>query len=187
MKLPLAVVEALRVSKPDDNSFSYWYSRVNKAFSQQNLQESWQSFIGHIDDHVITYLDMTARILEVSAAQSVIAQEGLGEIRRTLTEVLDSLVDSKADKDVLRYVQRVIHALIESIDQYSITGAIPIADATDAAMGHALLNVAYREFLKETDAGKTFVGVLHRMATEIAKASGATQIELAPFNQLIGF
>ncbi|EJL85249.1 hypothetical protein PMI16_03553 [Herbaspirillum sp. CF444] len=190
MKLPYQVVEMATQTIPTESeSWDYWFPKINEGFSTQNLSGQWQTFIGHIDDHTLRYLSMTSRLLNSSSSQKVIEEVELKEIKAKLVAILESLIEqTNIPTSVLSFVHRTLHSLIESIDQYFITGALPISDMTDSALGHALLNPEYRDFLKENSLGKAYIETVIVLAKEIVKATNKdTQIEMGPIDRLIGF
>ncbi|MBB5542819.1 hypothetical protein [Paraburkholderia fungorum] len=64
MELPHQIIALLQGHYPGRAaSWQHWHSQVNSGLMQQNLNGQWNSFIGPIDAHSMTYLSMSADLL----------------------------------------------------------------------------------------------------------------------------
>ena len=177
MELPSLIIEAVQQAYPEEgNTWSHWESQVNAGFMVQNLHAGWETFISNIDDHSITYLRMTSNLLALKSNTRLIAAESLSTIRGDLQRIHEELLDSDQPEEIKRYLSRNIRRLIVSIDEYRLTGALPLLDAIDATVGHALLEKDYKTFLTDTELGKRLLDTLSSMANVVTVAVGIPQL-----------
>lgn len=180
MELPSLIIESVQQAFPDEgNTWSYWESRVNGGFMVQNLHAGWETFINNIDDHTITYLRMTSNLLASRSTTKLIASDSLNSIRGELQSILDDLMNSDQPDDIKKYLARNIRRMIVSIDEYRLTGALPLLDAIDTTIGHAALEKGYKSFLTDTELGKRILDTLSSMANVVTVAVGIPQLTVA--------
>jgi hypothetical protein len=66
MELPDLIIKDITESYPKQSStHTHWSTTVNNGFMQQNLNGAWKEFIAHIDSHTISYLSMSADLLDM--------------------------------------------------------------------------------------------------------------------------
>ena len=172
MELPGEIISSLKECYPEQgNTWSHWESQVNTAFMQQNLNGQWQGFIGQIDDQSINTLRLTSSLLELKSKIKNIPEEDLDKFKSTLLDLMDQVLQSDIDFELKKYLVRSIRRLINSIEEYKLTGAVAICDAIESTVGHAWLSPAFGEFLKTTDLGKKFASTLSVMADAITVAT----------------
>ena len=177
MELPALIIEAVQQAFPEEgNTWSHWASQVNAGFMVQNLHAGWDTFINNIDDHSITYLRMTSNLLASKSNTKLIAAESLSAIRGELQRIHDELMESDQPDEVKKYLSRNIRGMIVSIDEYRLTGALPLLDAIDTTVGHALLEKNYKSFLTDTELGRRLLDTLSSMANVVTVAVGIPQL-----------
>lgn len=180
MELPALIIESIQLAYPEEgNTWSHWESQVNTAFMVQNMHGSWETFIQHIDDHSFTYLRMTSNLLASKSTTRLIASESLSPVRADLQRIHDELIESDQPDEVKKYLSRNIRRMIVSIDEYRLTGALPLLDAIDTTIGHAALEKNYKTFLTDTELGKRLLDTLSSMANVVTVAVGIPQLTVA--------
>jgi hypothetical protein len=177
MELPQETIQAMKDSFPHRAGiWTHWDAQVNTAFSKQNLHGEWNSFIAHIDSHTITYLQMSADLLEERSTTKTIADEKLSELRETLEQLYTETMKADIDEDIKKYLVRHLRKLLVCIDEYRITGALPVLESVEATLGHAYLAPEYKNFLTDTDLGKKLLDTLGSMANVVTVAVGIPQL-----------
>lgn len=180
MELSRETVLALQEAFPEQgNTWSHWETQVNTAFMVQNLHAHWDTFIGHIDPHTITYLRMSSSLLESKSTTKLIADTDLLGIRTTLDQILSEVLASDHSDEIKKYLIRNLRKLITSIDEYRLTGALPLLDTVETAVGHAAVDMQYRSFLTDTDLGKRLLDALTSMGNVVTVAVGIPQLSQA--------
>lgn len=157
-------------------SLAHTLHQIQKAFTNQNLSVAWVSFIQHIDTHCISTLSMTSALLDHKLETKLIENDQLDSFREKVTvllhETVDSDLSSEFKKFMTHYLQRILHA----INDYLISGAMPILDAIESTLGHAVLDPKFRDELKDTETGtkiRNMLGDLANIVTIATAASGA--------------
>lgn len=177
MKLPDLIIREIKDNYPNQaNSHSHWSAKVNTAFMQQNLNGTWKEFIAHIDAHTISYLSMSADLLDMKASTQLMNDEEIKNIRVKIDELLNEAIDLTLDPDFKLYIVRYLNKIITAIDEYQISGAIPISEAIEGAFGHAFVDENYRSNMSETEFGSKVVSVLGAVAAVVTIAVGLPQL-----------
>jgi hypothetical protein len=180
MELSRETVLALEAAFPDQgNTWSHWEAQVNTAFMVQNLHATWESFINHIDTHSITYLRMSAALLQTRMTTKLIANDELSTLRTTLDQILVDVFATDQPEEVKRYLVRSLRKLINSIDEYRLTGTLPMLDTIESSLGHAAVDKAYKSFLTDTEVGKKLLDTLASMANVVTVSVGIPQLSQA--------
>ncbi len=180
MGLPEIIIKALKDSYPQQNhDWSHWQSQINSAFMTQNLSSIWVSFISNIDQHSINYLRLASDLLQAKSNTKLLADEGLLVTREQLDAIYKEVLEFDLPDEVKKYLIRNLRKLILSIDEYKLTGALPILDAIEAAIGHAHLDNEYKNFLNDTELGKKLLDTLASMANVVTVAVGLPQLTQA--------
>lgn len=177
MELPEQIISIINKDFPNQkNTYSHWSAQVHAAFSQQNLNETWRTFFQNIDSHTFNYLTLNADLIQTKSPTSLISKEKLESLRENISELLTELIDSDLPLDFKKFFSRSLQKMICAIDEYRISGAIPVMDAVDGIFGHACIDMEYRKTLSESDFGKKAFTVLSVVADTISIAIGAPQL-----------
>jgi hypothetical protein len=177
MELPALIIESLKDNYPNrGNTWAHWEVQVNRAFTTQNLDGHWETFINHIDGTSLTLLRLSSDLIEAKSPQETLSEEGLAGLRLKLTELAEDILASDLDHDLKKYLVRALRRLVNAIDEYQITGGAEILDAVEATIGHAAVSPAYREFMKDNDLGAKFVMTLSLMANAVTVAPALKEL-----------
>ncbi len=180
MELPELTIAALQEMCPDEgNTWSHWESQVNHAFMSQNLNAGWDSFINAIDQHSVTNLRLAAGLLQAKSNTKILADSDMENVKSQLTALYEEIINSAFDEDVKKYIARYVRKIIIAIDEYKITGALPLLEAIETAIGHAALHPEYKNFLTDEDLGKRLLDTLAAMANVVTVAIGSLQLSQA--------
>lgn len=175
MELPSEIVERVKECHPGhEQTCNYWVNRVTNGLIKQNLDAPFSNFIGTIDDHCINYLTLTSTLLDQSLNNKVIGSDELLSIRTQFLDIYKEILSSQEidNENMRRYLLKYLKNLINVIDEYFITGAEPILDEIQSAIGHAYLNSDYSKFLKDTEIGKKIINTLAAAASIVTVAQG---------------
>lgn len=179
-ELPRQIEQDLQDNFPDHVKHArHWSSQVETAFMSQNLLGDWGSFIGHIDAHTISYLSLTAELLQTRANTKTIADDSIHEIRERLSAIYDEVLAAEIPDEVRVYLVRYIRSILNSIDEYFLTGALPVLAATGTLLGHTFLDERYRSVLANTALGTKLYECLTAMANVVTVAVGIPQLSTA--------
>lgn len=177
MSLPQEIIERTKELYPNQQpTWQHWSHQVNAGFSSQNLNGQWQTFVQHIDPHTITYLTMSSDLLEAKSSIKRLELSKITELRGTINELMSSVLQSDSDSELKKYVIHHLRQILVAIDEYKITGALPILDAVESTIGHAYIDKKYYSYLKDTDIGKQIVIALGAVANLVTIAVGVPAI-----------
>ncbi|HDR8937053.1 hypothetical protein LGM38_17725 [Burkholderia vietnamiensis] len=177
MTLPGEIVQAYTRHYPDRGStWSHWFKQVNTAFVSQQLSSNWQTFIGHIDDHTMAYLGMTADMLAHRDFVAKIEAEQLEALRKDVSELLQEALESDLEPKTKDAIARHLQRLLIALDEYAVTGALPVLDAVEGSIGHTAFDQQYAAALKETSIGQRFVTILTTAANVVTVVVGLPQL-----------
>lgn len=151
--------------------------QLNAGITQQNLNGQWTAFIQQIPEHSIVALEFASTLLDEREELKEIAADTLTEQRDALFSLRSEIVAAADIPDqvkltILRYIQR----LIDSIDEYFITGVFPVLDAANTAIGNIAFDKAYSAVLQDNETGKKFATSLSNVANSVTIATGILQL-----------
>ncbi len=177
MELPNQVINDIQNNFPNQkNSHKHWSAKVNTAFTQHDLNGQWSKFIQHIDEHTINYLTMSVDLLDTKENITILSTEKIEKIREQIDTILKEIIKMDLDENFKKYLTRYLRQILTSIDEYNISGIIPIMESIEATLGHAFLDEKYRANLTNTDSGKKIIKVLSSIADIITVSIGLPQI-----------
>lgn len=172
MSLPEEIEEAVRehLKKPIAGA-AYWQAKVSAAFKGQVLTDSWNSFFRHIDDHTISYLENTADFLNRHVPIGP-DEKSLDEWKERLSELIKEVRASEQPQEVKEYIVRSLMKIRNAIDEYFLTGALPILEQVEKTVGHASMHSAtFAPFLRDTELGRSIMESLGVMASIMTVAA----------------
>lgn len=177
MELPEQIIQIIQSDFPNQaSSFNHWSGQVNQAFSAQNLNGEWKTFFGHIDSHTFTYLGLTADLIQTKSPTTILQKETIEELRKRIDQLMTETIESDFDPEIKEYVSRCLRKILVVLDEYRISGALPIIEAVEAAFGHAFFDEKYRETVSGTQLGQQFMSVLSAVANAVTIVLGAPQL-----------
>ncbi|WP_139411629.1 hypothetical protein [Aeromonas veronii] len=151
-------------------------SKLQDAFTRQNLSGTWSSFINHIDIHCISTLSLTASLLDNKLETRIIDKDSIDSFRIRVQALISDALNIELDKDFKKFIVHYLQKILTALNDYLISGAQPILDALEATLGHAVLDPDFKGHLKENGFGKTvreFIGDLANVVTVATAATGA--------------
>lgn len=184
MSLPQEIIDQTKDLYPSQRpTWIHWSSQVNAGFSSQNLNGTWETFIQHIDNHTIDYLAMSADLLQAKSTINQLDLDTLLDLRKSIDALLHDVILSETPQELKKYIIHHLRKILTSIEEYKITGSMPILDAVESTIGHAYLDQGYLKFLKDTELGARILETLAITANVVTVAIGIPQLTQA-FSQL---
>ena len=105
MALATDIVEQLnKIDDIDVKHYLHWAKPLDKAFSNNDLNGTWGTFIQLIDDHVINYLSITSNFLSLSMPEQILSDSNLDDILNNARALIDNVKDSDLPKGVKEYM-----------------------------------------------------------------------------------
>ena len=165
---------------PDEGeAVGHWSGQLKSAFINYTLQGQWASFIQHIDTHSLNYLASESKLLNLKSNTKSVIDTDIQIIRDDLSNIYDDVLSSDIDIEVKKYLIRYLRKILTGIDDYFLTGALPILEAVETAVGHANIDKKYKTFLTDTEFGKKILDTLAATANVFTVAVGLPQLTTA--------
>jgi hypothetical protein len=177
MGLPHLIVEELeKITDTEEADYKHWVEQVSLAFRQQNLDSNWESFIKYIDPHTMTYLKMNKQILSSHALYQQITEDKIVEMKETIENLMQEVRESDLKLDIQSYLLSSLGKIYTALIEYKITGHLPVMDAIDSTIGHAVTDSDFRENINTSSVGKKIWGTLQGLSVIITVATGVPQL-----------
>lgn len=175
MQLPKKIIDEInKIEGTDSDIYQHWSTQINSGFTLQHLQGNWGTFTQHIDSHTIPYLKSTAQILNSHLKISALSDNQIDEIRQEVIGLIQKIRESNLDEAIKTYLLKILGELINSINEYKITGHDFIIQKIDTIVGHAVTDEEFRERMKNSDIG--LWGTLAKISGIVTLATGVPQL-----------
>lgn len=156
------------------SALTHTLKQIQVAFASQNLSSKWATFINNIDAHCINTLSMTSAMLDNKIESKLIESEKLELFRDRIQLLINETINSGLSKEFKKFMTHYLQKILSAINDYLISGAMPILDALEATIGHAVLDPEFKNELIETDTGIKIRDMLGDLANIITVATAAT-------------
>lgn len=177
MELPDQIIQQVKEHYPNQGeTHKHWSAKVNTAFTTQNLNGSWTEFTKHIDSHTIDYLSMSVDLLDMKTNTKIISDEQLSKTHESINNILFEILESDINEDFKKYIVHYLRKILTSIEEYKISGAVPIIESIESTLGHAFIDQNYRSSLQESELGQKIVTILSTAAAVMTVAVGLPQL-----------
>lgn len=155
-------------------ALNHTLNQIQVAFTSLNLSNLWNEFIRHIDTHCISTLSMVAALLDNKLESKLIEHKELDSFRERVQLLISETVDSELSVEFKKFMTHYLQKILGAINDYLISGAMPILDAVEATIGHAVLDPIFKGELKDTDTGLKIREMLGDLANVVTVATAAT-------------
>ncbi|WP_250463219.1 hypothetical protein [Caballeronia sp. GAFFF2] len=160
-------------------------SQICAGFSQQNMNGDWSAFTSQITDDSIVAIGFAASLLEEREKFRTVASDNLAAQRDRLVELRKEVVASiELPEEVRLTIARYLGRLIDSFDEYFITGIFPVLDAANMAIGNLAFDQEYNHALRDTEVGKRVTDALANIANSVTIVAGMIQFS-EPLHHLL--
>lgn len=177
MELPQQIIRIIDDEFPNQGgSYSHWSNRVNSGFEQQNINGNWNTFWQHIDSHTLNYLKLSADLIQTKTPTTLLNEETVEEIREKIDQLLNELLEGGFETEFKQFLSRALQRIIIVVDEYRISGAVPIIESVEIVFGHAFFDEKYRKEVSTTEFGKKLITVLSSVASSVTIALGIPQL-----------
>ncbi|MFA0038207.1 hypothetical protein AB4423_16005 [Vibrio chagasii] len=150
--------EVLEVSK-NIPLYSAISQNLNTAHTQLNPLTKWQDVRNTLNkpfwdsiDTISMFLDMQQDSIHIQSKE--LTEEELAELKKEVSELQERIIASDLDPLLKQHLNRHIKHVLDAIDDYRITGSLPVLDAVEGMCGHVVMqsngNEQYQNTIKET-------------------------------------
>ncbi|MGC8342255.1 hypothetical protein [Pantoea ananatis] len=165
-------------------SWVTWRSSVEAAFSNINLNGKWEMSASHLNDRALTELDLISILFETNGGLEAISDEELSAFAAQIFEIKKELLHSKLPTEMQKTFLKYLNKILDALESYHITGAIPIMEAVESAMGHVIIDSDYADSLKQTGTGEKLITFLCSIVDAVISVQGLPPVA-TPFHQLM--
>lgn len=161
-----------------------WKESVDKAFSYIYLNGRWELSATHINDRALTELDIISTLYETAGGIKSIPNEDINSFKDKIHEIKKEITDSSIPNEMKKTFLKYLNKILGALESYHITGAMPIMEAVESAMGHVVVDSNYADSLKQTGTGEQLVSFLGSLIDAVASVQGLPPMA-TPLLQLI--
>ncbi|WP_182286521.1 hypothetical protein [Comamonas testosteroni] len=174
MSLVHQALELLREEHPElAESTPGWATQVCTAFQLQNLHGTINEFTSQISNETISNVRMTAVLLDKGSRRKTLSSDELAEMRDSINSVLDEVLKSaELDSEIRAYLARALRKILTAIEDFQLTGAAPILESIEQAVGHVMVDPEYKNFLINNQLGQRVLDAFQAASCIVTVAVG---------------
>lgn len=144
-----------RIIQVRENNFSslrakstHWEACVGTAFTSQNLNESWHTFIRYIDERTLYELGTLSDLFETRGTHSTIDTNEIDSLLNRIRELREDIRHSELPPAMKTMLLKQLTQIQEALESYFISGVEPVMDAVQSTLGLAVIAPEYKEEIK---------------------------------------
>ncbi|SPO67408.1 hypothetical protein [Pseudomonas sp. JV241A] len=147
-----------------------WYEKVKEGFDKIDLTTSISNFQIRYGKNDNLYLKVIATCMNFHSHPELDI-ELLTEARESLNNLTEEVIASELDPKVKSYITKSLRKIISALEDYQISGTIPVVEAIETMMGHAFVDPEYREAVNSTF-GRKIIDTLGAVADLVSINAG---------------
>lgn len=145
---------------------STWKSAIDSAFSVQNINGTFESFLQKITITAIDHLTSAADLLELKIPSRLTGSQ-ISEFISSLNELIEEVLSGEFEDKVKEYLARSLRKIVIALEEYRIGGEVPVITSIESLLGHSAFDGDYRNALNETDIGSRILNMLGGLADAV--------------------
>jgi len=177
LSLPVQVKQEIeRQQDIDYDIYLKWMPSVQEAFNTLNLSGNIASFHNPISEVTLHGLEFCADLLSRQAPEKELPRDQLSQLDQKVTELIDEILAAEIDPYLKRYMLDKLNLVLQAIQEYKISGIVPLVKAFEATVGSVVVDRDIYEKTKKTKTGSKFWSVMAHVAIVVNIVVGAIQI-----------
>lgn len=174
MMLANQALELLRDEHPElIEATPSWASNVCTAFQAHNFNGQIGEFNSYISNETISNVQLTAVLLHKGSKRKTLSSDELAELRDSINSVLDEVLKSaELDSEIRTYLARALRKILTAIEDFQLTGAAPILESIEQAVGHVMVDPEYKNFLINNHLGQRVLDAFQAASCIVTVAVG---------------
>lgn len=160
-----------------------WLASINTAFFSQVISAHIETFKQHYPVQASYYLQMAADLLEPLSARPLNSEQ-LQQFKDALYQVKEDVLSSELEPKVIEYLVKALQKILTALDQYIISGSVPVVDSIELLVGHAFVDTDYGNAL-QTSVGQKVMNVVGLIANAMAITAGVSPDALPALGQQV--
>lgn len=177
MELPEVIRQ--RISRYDDiNQKVYlkWLPKVQRGFSNINLNGQFRSFTAPIDDAALDGLLFCSDLLSRRSPDKILDNTELNKIYEDTLKLRKKIIASNVDETTKKIMIQKFDEILSAIQEYKIDGSRPIEKVIESTIGEIITNKDLYEKATKSKFGDQFWKILSRVALVVTVTVGTIQI-----------
>ena len=177
MCLPQIITKRIeRIEGENTAAYLGWKSDLANAFRTINFGHGFSQFSRSLSNSLVCNLQLCAQRIDSDYSDYSISQKDLDELREEINELIDRTISAELAPNLKNYLLDHLYQLVESIDDYLITGIVGIEGAIDQIIGSSYTKPKTAKDVRESEMGKKFITVCGKVYTFLSVFDGATNL-----------
>lgn len=123
-----------------------------------NPLTEWAKIRGQLNAQFWGVIDTVSMLLDtqdtsIAVHEKELTKEELTELKKTVLDFQEKVINSEIELGLQEYLNRHIRAILAAIDDYRISGVVPVVEALEGFCGHVALtsrtNEGYMDKMKD--------------------------------------
>ena len=115
---------------------------------------------------------MASKLLESKTRTKALTDNQIADLLLQFADLRNAVLEAEIPATIKQYLLTYLRRIIESLENYKISGAQPVLEAIEGLVGHAGVDRKYRDFLGTTDIGKSIREGINTAGAIVAIAVG---------------
>lgn len=177
MCLPDIITKRIgRIEGENTAAYLGWKGDLYRAFRTVSFGHGFNKFSSSLSDSLVCNLELCAQRIDSDYSDYSISQKDLDELREEINELIDKTISAELAPNLKNYLLDHLYLLVESIDDYLITGIVGIEGAIDQIIGSSHTKPQTAKDVRESEMGKKFITICGKVYTFLSVFDGATNL-----------
>ncbi|MGS0680729.1 hypothetical protein ACVBIL_06180 [Shewanella sp. 125m-7] len=171
------IIQALNdIGAFDNVTVNHWSSQMNNAMKKVHMNAQWSNTIGLIDQHSMNYIKGHAQLLNAHSSIKEVPAEKLSDTKEALQGLVNQIQESDFELNIKEFLVRSLNTVINHIDEYFLTGYVPIIESLNSIYGKAVIDTDFREAVNKSDLRQDIWSTLANASSVITIGTGLPQL-----------
>ncbi len=130
---------------------THYAERLTQAFTSQDINGQWHTFISKIDDRAIENLEMLSDSLHSKCEIESVDKNKLSELHIKFSALYDEISLADIEQKLKNIILIKIKLILDAIHNYRITGIDGIINTYESAFGYMTIDEYYKNYLLTKD------------------------------------
>ncbi|WP_070095963.1 hypothetical protein [Pseudomonas sp. NBRC 111139] len=150
---------------------SQWHVHLVTALTSQQLGSNINTFVNGYPRKHNDFLKVMDQMIGISAPTEIDTSL-INEFRASISKLINETLESDLEDKVKNYLAKALRKILSALDDYRLTGIIPVVESIELVAGHMFTDSKFRASMNSEFGNKLF-SVIGAIADSIAIATGA--------------
>lgn len=147
-----------------------WKTALDTAFTSQNMHATIDSFQNHITNTAIDHLTSAVDLIDLKNP-TILNANDIADFTQKLNDLISEVLNGEFEDKVQEYLVRSLRKVIIALDEYRLSGSIPVTTSIESMLGHSFFDRDYGNALNETETGSKILTILGGIADAVTVAT----------------